>query len=296
MPLDPTTLFVVVFGVRIAIRLDDPSIVGRITACLPPQWCLCSPAKIDRVYRVTRTENGPSWTLFGDDILLGQIVNLDTLCLRFQDDLERFVAVHARTHAIVHASVVGWEGRAIVVPGGTVSGKTSLVAGLIELGAEYYSDEYALIDVRGRAWPFPRARSTDTSSVESEARHLEDSVASVGRRPLPIGWIVIAAHRSEEPSYSHELTRNQAVLTLLSNAPAAPTQPAFLMRTLRTAVRDAIVVPAPRVDPMACAYQLLAECVTRASWTVDLHESSVSRLWFSVVRQNHKPMTGNEEP
>jgi hypothetical protein len=261
---DPTTLFVVVFGVRIAIRLDDPSILGRITVCLPPQWCLCSPSKIDRVYRLARTENGLSWALFGDDILLGRTVNLDALCGRFQYDLERFVAAHARTHAIVRAGVVGWEGRAIVVPGARVS---SLVAGLIELGAEYYSDEYALIDVRGRVWPFPRPLSSERSLGDRERLYLETSGA-VGRGPLPIGWIVVANDRVHEPQCIGELTRNHAVLALSSNAAAAQTQPAFLLQTLRTAVRDAIVLPAPRVDPTAAAYHLLAQCVS--TWSESL--------------------------
>ena len=273
MPLDPKTLFVVVFGVRIAIRLDDPSIVGRIAACLPPYWCLCSPAQIDRVYRFSRAERELSWALFGDDVLLGRTVNLDALCDRFQSDLELFVAVHSRTHAIIHARVVGWEGRAIVIPVGSRSSTTSLVSALIDLGAEYYSDDYALIDGRGRVWPFPRRLSIHNASGEREARYAEDSGPLVARGPLPIGWIVVTNRRSEERP-ARELTTDQAVLELFSNAAAAETQPAFLLRTLRTAVRDAVVLAAPRVDATACAYQLLADCVTTASWTADPHASS----------------------
>src|SRR5690349_18894699 len=132
--LEPATLFVVVLGVRIAIRLDDPSAVGRVTTCLPPPWCLCSPAKIDRVYRLGRTKHARLWTLFGDDILLDQALTFDSLCDRFRVDLQRFVAFNARTHAVVAAAVIGWEGRAIVMPGGSAYGRRSLVDRLIELG------------------------------------------------------------------------------------------------------------------------------------------------------------------
>jgi hypothetical protein len=271
MALDPTTLFVVVFGVRIAIRLDDPSIGGRIAACLPPQWCLCSPAKIDRVYRFSRIESG-SWALFGDDIRLGRTDALEAVCDRFQNDLVQFVAVHARTHALVHAGVVGWQERAIVIPNHRFSGKTSLVAELIHLGAEYYSDEYALIDVKGRVWPFPRPSAMHTASAAREVRHVDDGGAIVGRKPLPIGWVVVADSGSEEQGRPlSEPTKEQAVLALFSNAAAARTQSAFLLRTCRAAVRDAITLSAPGLNTATRAFHLLSACVTTAAWSADLH-------------------------
>jgi hypothetical protein len=258
--VEPTTLFVVILGVRIAIRLDDPSAVGRVTACLPRPWCLCSPAKIDRVYRLARTKHA-SWTLFGDDTRLDQALNLASLCDRFRADLERFVAIHARTHAVVTTIVVGWEGRAIVLPGASVNGRRSLVDRLIELGAPSYSDGYARIDVRGRVTPFPRPLSTKPSLREHDLGALENSGA-VGDGPLPIGWIVVGDPQSQDPEDSQELTRTHAIRALLSSAPAARTQPEFLLQILRTAARDAMILPAPRADTTAAAYQLLADCVT----------------------------------
>lgn len=263
MAFEPTTLFVVVLGVRIAIRLDDPFAVGGVMARLPPSWCLCSPARIDRVYRLARTKHAASWTLFGDDTLLDQTRHLDSLCDRFRDDLERFVAINARTHAVVPAVVVGWEGRAIVMSGESANRRRSLVDGLIELGAEIYSNGYALIDGRGRVSPFPRPLPTRGSSGERELGLLENSHA-VGRRSLSIGWIVIDDDQSDDREQSQELIKRRAIRALFSTAPAARTQPEFLLQILGTAVRDAIILPAPRAGAPAAAYRLLAECVTTA--------------------------------
>ncbi len=55
----------------------------------------------------------------------------------------------------VHAGVVELGGRALLLPGSTKSGKSSLVAELLRHGAVYFSDEYALIDAQGRAHPYP---------------------------------------------------------------------------------------------------------------------------------------------
>ena len=56
----------------------------------------------------------------------------------------------------MHAGVVGWNGRALLLPGRTLSGKTTLVAELLRAGATYYSDELAVLDARGRVHPFPK--------------------------------------------------------------------------------------------------------------------------------------------
>ena len=56
------------------------------------------------------------------------------------------VATSSETRVFVHAGVVGWHGRAIVIPGESRSGKSELVTALVQAGATYYSDEYAVLD------------------------------------------------------------------------------------------------------------------------------------------------------
>ena len=67
------------------------------------------------------------------------------------------MAAETRERVFVHAGVVGWKGHAIVIPGRSRSGKTTLVAELVKAGAEYYSDEFAVLDAEGRVHPFPEA-------------------------------------------------------------------------------------------------------------------------------------------
>ena len=69
---------------------------------------------------------------------------------------EPLVAERAPNHLFVHAGVVGWEGRAIVMPGASFAGKTTLVQAWLEAGATYYSDEFAVLDRAGRVHPFAR--------------------------------------------------------------------------------------------------------------------------------------------
>ena len=74
-------------------------------------------------------------------------------------DLQLYVAEQALRRVFVHAGVVGWRGRAIVIPGRTMSGKTTPVRALARAGATYYSDEYAVLDERGRVHPYLKPMS-----------------------------------------------------------------------------------------------------------------------------------------
>ena len=86
-----------------------------------------------------------------------------------------YIALHAPNHVFVHAGVVGVEDRAIVLPGRSFAGKTTLVAALVKAGAEYWSDEYAVLDADGLVHPYPKplsvrindTRETDEQPVES---------------------------------------------------------------------------------------------------------------------------------
>jgi hypothetical protein len=109
--------------------------------------------------------------------------------------LDLIVAAEARRRLFVHAGVVGWRGRAILIPGPSGSGKTSLVAALIRAGATYYSDEYAVFDPRGRVHPYPRPLSIRGEPGEPRRPvPASDLGARTGVVPLPVGLTVVTQH------------------------------------------------------------------------------------------------------
>ena len=70
-----------------------------------------------------------------------------------------YVAEFSTPHLMMHAGVVAWKGKAIVLPGTSHAGKTTLVTALVEAGATYYSDEYAVLDAKGHVSPYARRLS-----------------------------------------------------------------------------------------------------------------------------------------
>ena len=60
-------------------------------------------------------------------------------------DIERGVATHCDQMVFVHAGVVSWHGIAILVPGRSAIGKSKVVSALVQRGATYYSDTFAVL-------------------------------------------------------------------------------------------------------------------------------------------------------
>lgn len=174
-----------------------------------------------------------------------------------REDLVAYIAEHARTHAFVHAGVVGCHGKAVVIPGRSRTGKSSLVAALIRAGATYYSDEYAPIDERGRVHPY--ARPLELRPPDGARRVSAESLgAAVGIEPLPVGWILKTHHAPGATWNPEKRGAGTGVLALFDNAVAARTRPAFVLPILRRAAEGAIVLDGPRGDADHTARAILA--------------------------------------
>jgi hypothetical protein len=80
-------------------------------------------------------------------------------------DVNRMVVQSTPGLLLVHASSVEHEGRAVVFPGRMGSGKTTLVAGLLQRGLRYLTDEAVAIDPTTlRVRPYPKPLSIDSGS------------------------------------------------------------------------------------------------------------------------------------
>ena len=86
-------------------------------------------------------------------------LSLEVEGLRFSVDPDHAVEIAYFDRGSIDPKTLvmgGWKGQAVMVPAHSHTGKTTLVAELIQNGAEYYSDEYASLDRSGFVHPFPR--------------------------------------------------------------------------------------------------------------------------------------------
>jgi len=189
----------------------------------------------------------PSYRVFAGTILLGEVDGLTDVASALAAHAERFVAEHTPDYLFVHAGVVGWEGRAIVMPGSSFAGKTTLVQAWLEAGATYYSDEFAVFDRLGRVHPFARALE-----IRDDSRPLTGRVpaaalgAETGTTPLRVGLVLVTSYRTGARWRPRRVTAAPTLLALMRHTVAARGSPEHSMPILKAAASSGIAFSGPR--------------------------------------------------
>jgi hypothetical protein len=252
------------YGARVGLRASDPVALDALLERLPPGWKEKPVPTVERLYSLVLGGNGDGRVrrlnvLYGDAELLARSRELGEALDTFASDVQLHVAERARRRVFVHAGVVGWKGRAIVMPGRSFSGKTTLVSELVRAGAEYYSDDYAVFDARGRVHPFPRPLEIRGDGAHVQQRYSVESLGGVaGTRPLPVGLVVVTEYDDGVKGWRPKhLTAGHGVLELLAHAVAARRKPKAVLGALERATASATVVKGRRGDAPVVARAIL---------------------------------------
>src|SRR5712692_8638077 len=185
-------------------------------------------------------------------------MNLEELYEALESDMDFYLAQAARQKLFVHAGVVAWKGRAIVIPGRSQSGKTTLVRAFLQAGASYYSDEYAVFDRRGRVYPFPRPLSIRGDSAQVRSRLSAESLGcQTGSKPVPVGLVTLTQYKAGAQWKPKVLSPGRGALGLLANALAGRKQPEKAMATLGRVVSQAPVLAGTRGEALETVESLL---------------------------------------
>jgi hypothetical protein len=233
------------YGARIGVRVNDASALDRLAEHLPPRWQPARSPIVDELFSVI-VGGGESGArvrhynlLYAGAARLARTLDVDELFDLLESNLHLQVAARARSRLFVQAGVVGWRGRAIVIPGRSLSGKTNLVAALVRAGATYYSDEYAVFDARGRVHPYARPLSLREAGRGARRKCAVEVLGGCrGIRPLPVGLIVVTGYKSAARWRPRPLSPAQAALSLLDNTVLARIRPDLALPILREVVRD----------------------------------------------------------
>jgi 2OG-Fe(II) oxygenase superfamily len=172
-----------------------------------------------------------------------------------RQDIDSTVAQRSRQMLFVHAGVVGWRGLAIVIPGRSYAGKSTLVAELVRRGAVYYSDEFAVLDETGRVHPYRR-----TPVLREDARRLQDLRLvreDEPSEPLPIGLIVDGAYRPGVTWRPTVVRGVQAVLPIIDGTVLARQETARMLRIVARVAPTAVTLRGLRSEATDVAAQLL---------------------------------------
>ena len=241
------------FGVRIGVRVSTENLLGPLVSRFPLGWKPGNSRTVERLYSVIGGSVGPRPSvrrfsfLYGDTQQLARTVNPEDLFEALEADMDFYLAQAARQGLFVHAGVVAWKGRAIVIPGRSQSGKTTLVKAFLQAGASFYSDEYAVFDGRGRVYPYPRRLSVRADGSDQTSRLSAESLGfEIGAEPLPVGLVTLTRYKAGAPWKPNALSPGRGTLGLLANAFAARNRPEQALATLGRVARQAPVLSGNR--------------------------------------------------
>lgn len=258
-------------GVRIGVRVQDPAILDDVVARLPAGARLGSARTVEYLYSLV-TPRGPARAgvrpyhlLYVDSARVTRTTERSELLADVERYLEQTLLVAAPRRLFLHAGVIGWRGRALVLPGASHAGKTTLVAELVRAGAHYYSDEYAILDGDGRVHPYPRPLRVRFDGDVDVRPVAPATLGAVGKRPLPVSLVALCDYRAGARFGPRTLAPGAAMLALLAHAPAARLKPKVALTTLRPLVRRARVVHGARGEAREAAAQLLEAMMTEAA-------------------------------
>ncbi|MEM7356776.1 MAG: hypothetical protein AAF657_38525, partial [Acidobacteriota bacterium] len=183
---------------------------------------------------------------------------------RAEDLLDRFehellTAVATRTsYVVLHAGAVVYDDRAILLPGRSFSGKSTLVRALVEAGATYYSDDLAPLDTDGRLHAVPKRLA-----LRCGARRLRSIDATrlrwrPGCPPRRVASVVLTRYRPGTAFEARRLSPGEGTLALWQHAVSAQAAPERAFQVVTQLAARVPVLVADRGEAQGIAAAILA--------------------------------------
>ena len=248
----------------VEVRLRDAAGVGlcqRLRDVLPPEFAAPSGSGSAVVSYVVIADTSPEsaedpgYRVTRDGVEVFAAATDEEVLQWLCQDIDSTLAQRSRQMLFVHAGVIGWRGLAIVIPGRSHAGKSTLVAELVRRGAVYYSDEFAVLDDTGRVHPYARSLVLrDETEQSGDLRLVRDDAPA---EPLPLGLIVAGPYQ-EGAAWRPTIVRGvQATLPLVDSTVLAREASARMLRIAARVAPNVVTLQGPRPEATGVAAQLL---------------------------------------
>lgn len=255
------------YGLRIGIRTNSAEVLRLMTRRLPITWKPSKSPIVDTLYSVVKPRAQGKRTgkqfnvLYKGSETSARSTDLNEVLSELEIDLHSHVATATLQRMFLHAGVVGWNGKAIVIPGKNFSGKTSLVTAFLRAGATYYSDEFAVLDSRGRVHPYPWALHIREGLAQPKEFSAEMLGAHAGTKPLPVGVVILSEYRRGAKWRPRRVTQGQAALAMLDRVMSIRHHPDAMLPALGQMVSGATVLKGRRGEAKEVVESVLQKFV-----------------------------------
>jgi hypothetical protein len=202
-------------------------------------------------------EAGGMYSMIRNDEEPNKGDNPKTFFKLFEAMVRVAVGEFATDHVFIHAGTVAWKGRTIIMPATSFQGKSTLTAALVQEGAEYFSDEYAILDSEGMVHPYPRPLYFRTEDYIPYERSVEELGGRAGTRPLPVGMILLTGYEKGAEWKPELLPPGVGAMAVLPHVLSLKHNPKFAMEVLHKVCARAIIASGSRGSAETFAKTLL---------------------------------------
>jgi hypothetical protein len=247
------------YGVRIDIRIDPPDLAAKVLPLLPPGWESAPDSFPDAEFALLADGSGHYLFSGGESGHTGaQRVDLDVALTFLELRVRSCVARWAPERIFVHAGAVARDGRALIIPGESFSGKSTLVAALVRAGATYLSDEFAVLDDDGFVHPYAKPlwlRSSEGKRIEEATAEALGGAAADVRAPVSL--VAVTSYVPGGRWDPSPVSSGEAALALMANTVPAQERPAEALRVVRRVAQRCRCVQGDRGEAETAASALL---------------------------------------
>jgi hypothetical protein len=245
------------YGVTATVEAESEVTLARAKHSFPPGWEACEPPEDDVRFVIRRNPQG-SYDVEVMARPISPATDLQVALGVLETQLRMHLAYNAESFLFVHAGAVALDGRAIVIPGASFSGKTTLVAELVRAGAQYLSDEFTLIDDDGLVHPYPKPLSIRSGGIAQTDHDISAFGGVTARDPARVGLVVVSQYRPGARWEPRVLSPGEGMLAVLANALPSRVRSERILSTLRAALEGAVILEGDRGEASELAGDLLA--------------------------------------
>ena len=197
--------------------------------------------------------------LYRNATRLARSLDLEEVRRTFDRDLSMTIGERASRRVFIHSGVVGVGDGVVLIPGKSFSGKTTLTRALVEQGGVYYSDEYAVLDSKGRVSPWAEPLSIrEAGAMRPAESHSPESLGlRSGRKALPVRLVVMTSYEEGRRFRPRNASKGAGVLGLLQNTLPARRRPRASLAALTRAALGASIIEGSRGEAHQAARTIL---------------------------------------
>jgi len=178
---------------------------------------------------------------------------LEVILQRLSTEVRLLVGEQAVGRAFVHSGVVVVDDKAILLPGRTHTGKSTLTAALVSYGAKYYSDEYAIVDARGLVHPFLKP----ISLRNEKSKPIDIGTDKAHLCPVQVGMVFISEYLKNALWKPRKLTGAEGVLRLVESSLSIRQNPKFALRAFNRLAKSGCFYESIRAEADEAASSIL---------------------------------------